>query len=109
MKAAYDISGVIEQARSYAMANNTYVFVGLAEVDASNAESAAGQQSGTGRVVLAAAGSKDGTRNFAATNLVALSKIRRFDNLHLADAPPNSGKWRARQWQTSFGLEMRRS
>ena len=91
MKAAYDISGVIEQARSYAMANNTYVFVGLAEVDASNAESAAGQQSGTGRVVLAAAGSKDGTRNFAAANLVALSKIRRFDNLHLADAPPNSG------------------
>ena len=83
-KAAYDIAGVLEQARSYAMANNTYVFVGLAEVDASNAESSAGQQPGTGRVVLAAAGSKDGTRSFATSNLVALSKLRRFDNLHLA-------------------------
>ena len=91
MKAAYDIAGVLEQARSYAMANNTYVFVGLAEVNASNSESAAGQQAGTGRVVLAAAGSRDGMRNFAAGNLVALSKIRRFDNLHLDDATPNSG------------------
>ncbi len=91
MKAAYDIAGVLEQARSYAMANNTYVFVGLTEVNASNAESATGQAPGTGRVVLAAAGSKDGTRNFSAANLVALSKIRRFDNLHLDDATPNSG------------------
>jgi type II secretion system protein H len=91
MKAAYDIAGVLEQARSYAMANNTYVFVGLTEVNASNSESATGQQAGTGRVVLAAAGSRDGTRNFAAGNLVALSKIRRFDNLHLDDATPNSG------------------
>ena len=84
-KAAYDIAGVLEQARSYAMANNTYVFVGLAEVDASNAESASG-----GRVVLAAAGSKDGTRTFSSGNLVALSKLRQFDNLHLADETQNN-------------------
>ncbi len=90
-KAAYDMSSVLEQARSYAMANNTYVFVGLAEVSATTAESAA-QIPGRGRVVMAAAGSKDGTRGFGAgnTNLVGLSKLRRFDNLHLADTVPNT-------------------
>ena len=35
-KAAYDIAGALEQARAYAMAKNTYVFVGIAEVDSSN-------------------------------------------------------------------------
>ena len=88
--AAYDISSTLEQARSYAMANNTYVFVGLAEVSGSTAESGA-QQTGSGRVVVAAAGSKDGTRSFGASNsnLVALSKLRRFDNVHLANTVPN--------------------
>lgn len=90
-KAAYDIAGVLEQARSYAMANNTYVFVGLAEVNASNDEAAVGQTSGTGRLVLAAVGSRDGTRTFAASNLVALSKIRRFDNVHFDSNVPQSG------------------
>ncbi|CAN5719782.1 hypothetical protein BH09VER1_BH09VER1_34610 [soil metagenome] len=92
-KTAYDISGVLEQARAYAMANNTYVFVGLTEVNASNSDSALGQQPGTGRVVLVAAGSKDGTRSFGTgnSNLVALSKVRRFDNIHLDSAPPNTG------------------
>ncbi len=90
-KAAYDIAGVLEQARSYAMANNTYVFVSLAEVDASNDEAATGQTSGTGRLVLAAVGSRDGTRSFAATNLVALSKLRRFENIHFDNNVPQSG------------------
>lgn len=92
-KAAYDISGVFEQARAYAMANNTYVFVGITEVNASNSDSATAQAAGTGRVVVVAAGSKDGTRGFGVsnTNLVALSKPRRFDNVHLNDATPNSG------------------
>jgi Tfp pilus assembly protein FimT len=89
-KAAYDISSVLEQARAYAMANNTYVFVGLAEVNGATAESGA-QQAGSGRLVVAAAGSRDGTRSFGAsnTNLVALSKLRRFDNVHLANTVPN--------------------
>jgi prepilin-type N-terminal cleavage/methylation domain-containing protein len=88
--AAYDISSTLEQARAYAMANNTYVFVGLAEVSGSTAESGA-QQAGNGRVVVAAAGSKDGTRSFgsANSNLVPLTKLRRFDNVHLANTVPN--------------------
>jgi prepilin-type N-terminal cleavage/methylation domain-containing protein len=88
--AAYDISSTLEQARAYAMANNTYVFVGLAEVSGTAAESGA-QQSGSGRVVVAAAGSRDGTRSFGTgnANLVPLSKLRRFDNVHLANTVPN--------------------
>src|SRR5437763_15208475 len=33
--AVYGIQGLLENARTYAKANHTYVFVGLAEVDAS--------------------------------------------------------------------------
>lgn len=90
-RAATDISSVLEQARSYAMAHNTYVFVGLAEANGAAAESAA-PQPGRGRVMVAAVGSKDGTRAFGAgnSNLVALSKLRRFDNVHLADALPTT-------------------
>jgi prepilin-type N-terminal cleavage/methylation domain-containing protein len=89
--AAFEIGSVLEQARAYAMANNTYVFVGLAEVNGATAESGA-QQAGRGRVVVAAAGSKDGTRSFGANNanLTPLSKLRRFNNLHLADTVPNA-------------------
>lgn len=90
-KAAFDMGSMLEQARAYAMANNTYVFVGLTEVNASNAETSPGQQPGKGRIVMAAAGSKDGTRSLAPTNLVALSNTRRFDNLHLEDRPTTSG------------------
>ncbi len=85
-KAAYDISGTLEQARAYAMANNTYVFVGLAERDGLNAANP-----GSGQVLLAAMGSRDGTRKFDAANLVALSKLRRIENMHLEDSLPNSG------------------
>jgi len=92
-KAASDISGVLEQARSYAMANNTYVFVGITEVNVTNSESAKAQSAGTGRVVIVAAGSRDGTRSFGTgnANLVPLSKPLRFDNTHLDDSVPNTG------------------
>ena len=104
-KAAYDIAGVLEQARAYAMANNTYVFVGIAEVDSSK-DPAAKPQVATadptvgGRVAVAVVASKDGTRGYdvtssslpnpawsdtnLASNLVAIGKLQRFENLHLA-------------------------
>ena len=34
-KATYDVSGALQVARSYATSNNTYVWVGLCEEDAS--------------------------------------------------------------------------
>lgn len=88
-KAASDITGTLDQARSYAMANNTYAFVGLAERDGLNPE-----LSGKGQVVVMVAGSKNGTRDFGAggSNLQELSKIQRLENLKLADTVPNSGE-----------------
>jgi type II secretory pathway pseudopilin PulG len=108
-KAAYDIVGMLEQARAYAMRNNTYVFVGLSEVDDSVDAWVAPQVTTTanpyGRVALAVVASKDGTRHFQyatagqgadwqanyldstkpeynGSHLTALNKLQRFENLH---------------------------
>jgi prepilin-type N-terminal cleavage/methylation domain-containing protein len=118
-QAVYEIAGLLEQARSYAMANNTYVFVGLTEVDSSVSASVTPQvstgQSPYGRVAVAVVASKDGTRGYNVNiyngtgdtsgngswmanyhngaNLVAIGKLQHFDNLHIADlgTPPPSG------------------
>ena len=60
-KAAYDVSGVLEQARTYAIANNTYVWVGFFEEDGSQS-STIPATAGTGRGVMSVVASKDGTR-----------------------------------------------
>lgn len=108
-KAVYDIQGILDQARSYAVAQNTYVWVGLTEVDMSVDSSKTPQVStGStryGRVAIAVVASKNGTRNYdvssnslgtppfisgtqgVVTNgstLVALCKLRYFDCIHLA-------------------------
>ena len=113
-KTAYDIVGILDQARAYAMANNTYVFVGFAEVDASISSSVTPQvTTGTipyGRIAVAVVASKDGTRGYDVTNanlpnpawsnynnganLVPIGKLQYFDNIHLAplfSTLPNSG------------------
>jgi prepilin-type N-terminal cleavage/methylation domain-containing protein len=110
----YNIGGLLEQARSYAMANNTYVWVGFKEVDSSQDSSASPQATGTGRVAIAILASRDGTRGYDATNnslsnpawtnynngakLVAIGKLQRLENIHLAttlngfgNQPPTSG------------------
>ena len=119
----YNISGALEQARSYAMANNTYVWVGFKEVDVSKDASVTPQTVGTGRVAIAIVASRDGTRGYDATNnglsnpawtnynngtnLVAISKLQRFENIHLANdlngithQPPTTGSM-ARPWVKS--------
>jgi len=103
--ALYGIQGLLENARTYAKANHTYVFVGFAEVDASINPSVSPQLAGNGRAAVAAVASKDGARHFQyLTNgqgndwqsnyadpskpeyrgghLVALGKLERFENLH---------------------------
>ena len=105
--AAYTIKGVLEQARSYAMANNTYVWVGFEEVDVSKDASVSPQTAGVGRATVAVVASKDGTRGYDATknplsnpawtnynngaNLVAISKLQRFENIHLANNLTTAG------------------
>ena len=106
--AAYRIKGVLDTARTYAKANNTYVFVGFAEVDSSVDPSVSPQvTTGTtpyGRVAVAVVASKPGTRQFAyatsnqgsdwtasysnGANLIAIGKLQRYENLHfLVDFP----------------------
>ena len=58
--AAYTIKGVLEQARTYAMANNTYTWVGFYEEDASQS-STNPPTPGVGRLIMSIVASKDGT------------------------------------------------
>lgn len=114
-KAAYDIAGTLDNARAYAMANNTFVYVGIAEVDSSLDPSVSPQTITSdptvgGRVVVLTVASRDGSRGYDVTsgslpnpawtsynngsNLVALGKLQRFENMHLAprfSSLPNSG------------------
>lgn len=85
-RSAYDIAGTLEQARAYAMANNTYVYVGLIERDSQDPSKAE-----TGQILMVAMRSQDGTRGFAADNLFPLTKLCRMENMHLADDLPNEG------------------
>src|SRR5260221_13547998 len=82
-KAVYDISDSLNLARSYALANNTYVFVGLTEVDRTQSITAAPQTTGMGRVALAMVASKDGTNNPASGNLTQVRPTQIFDFLHI--------------------------
>jgi len=98
--AAYTIKGVLDTARTYAKANNTYTWIGFKEVDVSQGASVSPQIGGTGRVAFAIVASKDGTRGYDITNpslpnpawtnynnganLVAVGKLQYLDNVHLA-------------------------
>ncbi len=107
--AAYNIGGLLEQARTYAMANKTYVWVGFKEENASNPSSPNSDMPAVGRVIVSIVASKDGTRGYDATNnslpnpawtnynnsanLVAVTKLQHFENVHLAESlpPPDTG------------------
>jgi prepilin-type N-terminal cleavage/methylation domain-containing protein len=91
--AAYTIKGVLEQARTYAMANNTYVWVGFYEEDVSIASKNPATP-GTGRLVMSIVASKDGTTVYDPnsglnpdpidpTKLNPISKLIKIDNVHL--------------------------
>lgn len=85
-----DIASTFSRARAYAMANNTYVFVGIQEVNASNPSGGA-QTTGIGRIALSVMASSDGTKGYPTsiaastplTSLTVVSPVRHYDNLHL--------------------------
>jgi prepilin-type N-terminal cleavage/methylation domain-containing protein len=92
--AVYTIKGVLDQARTYAMANNTYTWVGFFE---ENVSSPTPGTAGTGRIVMSIVASKDGTdptyvapANLTAS-LIQVGKLTKIDNLHLATFPDGSG------------------
>jgi prepilin-type N-terminal cleavage/methylation domain-containing protein len=96
---AASIQGLLQEARSYAMANNTIVFVGVTEVNGLQGSSASPQISGSGRVAMAMVASRDGTRGYdpnnpqngwlggysKGANLVAIDRLQHFDNFHIPD------------------------
>src|SRR5207237_6773668 len=63
--AAYTIKGILDQARTYAMANNTYTWVGFYEEDVSSTTPAT---PGTGRLVMSIVASKDGTEVYTSVS-----------------------------------------
>jgi type II secretory pathway pseudopilin PulG len=111
----YDIAGTLQQGRAYAIANNTYVLVGMEEVSSSLDTAASPQVSGIGRIAVAIVASKSGTRPYqslinggtlstwetsaygSGSAFEPVINLMSFPNLHLVDlqnsgsAPPESG------------------
>ncbi len=96
--AAYTISGALEQARSHALGNNTYVWVGFYEEDVSQS-STFPATAGIGRVVISIAASKDGTiiydpnrlATIDPTRLTQVGKLIKIQNAHLTTFADGSG------------------
>jgi prepilin-type N-terminal cleavage/methylation domain-containing protein len=104
--AAYTIKGVLDQARTYAMANNTYTWVGFYE-EAAGAPTptyATPPYPDKGRVLLAIVASKDGTTKCEDPNsntsnripltpnlIMQIDKLVKIENIHITDigAPPS--------------------
>jgi prepilin-type N-terminal cleavage/methylation domain-containing protein len=94
--AAYTIQGVLDTARTYAKANNTYTWVGFYEEDtsATTPTNRPPAYPGKGRVLLAIVASKDGTKIYQDTDPAAalppdrisqVGKLVRVEGIHLTD------------------------
>ena len=100
--AAYTIKGVLDTARTYAKANNTYAWVGFFEEDASQS-STNPATSGSGRLVMSIVASKDGSiiydpssqaQQDLTTGVIQVGKLVKIDNVHLwthTDSPSGTG------------------
>src|SRR5438094_2557799 len=93
---AYTIAGVLEQARTYAKANNTYTWVGFYEENTTDttATTAAPPYTGKGRLLLATICSNDGTKIYSnndpagtlpTTTYKQLGKIVKLEGCHITD------------------------
>src|ERR1043166_3105964 len=90
--AAYTIKGVLDTARTYAKANNTYVWVGFYEEDVSQSSTTPTATAGIGRIVMSIVASKDGTMLYTSpltslvtlpsASLIQVGKLTKIDNVH---------------------------
>jgi type II secretory pathway pseudopilin PulG len=100
--AADTIAGVLAQARTHAIANNTYTWVGFYEeaTTAATATAVAPPYPGKGRLLLATVKSLDGTAVFdssdssavlPATRIAQVGKLVKIEGVHITDvgAPPS--------------------
>ena len=105
--AAQTIADLFDQARTYTIANNTYVWIGIYEELGNQTEptNATPPYPGRGRVILATVASRDGTTAcqdssssssnripLIASQIVPVGTLIRIDNIHLTDigAPSSS-------------------
>jgi len=108
--AAYNISDALQQARAYAMAQNTFVYVGIKETDAGKET----LDDGTGSIAVAIVASKNGERPYGQTPgplsgspsaknpVIPISRLQKFSNAHLATAPlSNDGGMADRETDSS--------
>jgi hypothetical protein len=101
--AGYTIKGVLDTARTYAKANNTYVWVGFFEEDGSIPSASPTATPGNGRIVISTVASKDGTEVYDlsavgsadmdpnGTRLTHVGKLVKLDNMHLRTFADGSG------------------
>lgn len=74
---AYRLQETLDQARTYAMARNSYVLVGITEQPPAL---------GAPAILISVVATKDGTRNFTAANLTQVSRLIRLEDLKIAPA-----------------------
>jgi prepilin-type N-terminal cleavage/methylation domain-containing protein len=95
--AAYTIKGVLDTARTYAKANNTYTWVGFLEENVSNPSSPNLDTPKVGRLIMSIVASKDATMMYTtplntvvtltSANLTQIGKLTKLDNVHLKTFP----------------------
>jgi len=99
-KASYDIQGALITARTYAIANNTYTWVGFFEEDVSQSTPGV---SGVGRLVISIVASRDGTsiysqqiassgtlQTLTASRLTQVNKFTKINNIHVLTPAPST-------------------
>src|SRR5438046_6172917 len=74
--AAYTIKGVLDTARTYAKANNTYTWVGFLEEHVANPTSPNSSTPAVGRVIMSIVASKDGTTVYDPNNLATIDATK---------------------------------
>ncbi|HEX3281328.1 MAG TPA: type II secretion system protein [Pyrinomonadaceae bacterium] len=99
--AAYTIKGVLDTARTYAKANNTYTWVGFFEENTPDPSTSPLASPGTGRIVMSIVASKDGTMLYTtplsnpvtlpSTSLTQVGKLTKVDNVHLKTFSAGTG------------------
>src|SRR5206468_4197544 len=104
--AAYTIKGVLDTARTYAISNDTYTWVGFYEEDVSQPSISHGRDPCTGcvgRLVMSTVASKDRTTIYVdpnnpadidSTSLIQVGKLTKIDNVHAwthTDNPDGTG------------------
>jgi prepilin-type N-terminal cleavage/methylation domain-containing protein len=101
--AAYTLKGALDTARTYAISNDTYTWVGFLEENVDNPASPNSSSPPYGRVIMSIVASKDRTTIYVdpsipgaidPTRLIQVGKLIKIDNAHAwihTDAPNGTG------------------